>query len=583
MKRIPYIIAVLLFCITMGSLVSAQSNEINNLDINGADIRDIFRSLGEMGNYNVLLDKTVQGAVVFKITNPMSIKQAIEMLAQTYGYGFRWIANGNTVIVGDVKTFEGFENRVTRVYKLNYGSVEQVSDALKVIIAKERIGLDVRANQITVHANMLEHENIEEVIKQLDREVPQVNIEARVEEIYNNHARDLGFNPSLDGYYHKGITSSGNSTITTVLSSEFDLIGQLMFMESENKAKLIANPNITTADNQEGRIQIGERIPFITKEYKDNEIIYKITYIDIGTILTITPRVNSDDVVTVTIKAEVSSQNGSVQFGENTVPKIDIREARAVVRLKQGETFVLSGLRQTEESELTTGLPYLSKIPILGWLFKSKKKEAPNNKHRELCIFITPKIIRTDKIVETKKIEPTKENDVKEEPVKPVETVKTTEQAPPPPAEPIQVVIDDEQTKPAVQRETSNENTTTPEVERTTAPADNTLEAKYTVKKGETVFAIARKFGVDAKTVLTRNNLSKESVVSSGQTLIIPIPADHLYELKAKETLWRLAKRYGTTVELLMEINSITDVSQVKVGTMIVLPTSVSKIVNPQF
>lgn len=607
MKRSRWVLAIaILFIIVCGSMSFAQEN-VSKMDIIDADIRDVMRSLGEIGHFNVLMDKTVKGSVTFKLTNDISVKQAIELIAQTYGYSYRWLNNETTVLIGDTKTFQGFENRYTVVYKLNYGSVDQVAEALNVVVPKERIGKDPRVNQITVNGSILEHENIQEIIKKLDREVPQVNIEARVEEMTVGFLQKLGFNTEFRG---SSLSADGDTnpmgSINTIKGVDIDVFSFLEALERDSEARLLANPNISTTDNQEGRIFIGDKFPIVTRDITEDGIVYKIEYIEVGTHLTIVPRINSDDVVTVSIKAEVSYITEWKKAGENDVPVISTREARSVVRLKNGSTFVLSGLKYHQSTKTDTRVPYIGKIPVIGWLFR--KKTVDPKRDTEVNIFITPRIIRTNPVEKEAPKETVIETPKKEEAtVTKTETVETqvatvdetkptttqtvteAEQAPPLPEEPLQVIIEDEPVRteaaataePAV--ETAPAVPESPAVERSESATSAPREFSYTVKKGETVFAIARKFGVDAKSVLIRNNLSKESVVSAGQTLVIPIPADHIYELKPKETLWRLAKRYGTTVELLMEINGITDVSQVKAGTMIILPTSVSKIVNSQF
>jgi type II secretory pathway component GspD/PulD (secretin) len=182
MKRVYLFLILAIVSLISCVLIQAQG-EVHNLDVVDSDIRDVFRSLGELGGYNVLLDRKVQGNISFKITNPLVVKDIIELLAQTYGYTFRWTSNDSTVIIGDKETFKGFDNRFTKVYRLNYANVDQAADALKVIVPSEQIGKDARANQLTIRGSILEHENIQEIIKIIDREVPQVNIEARIEEL----------------------------------------------------------------------------------------------------------------------------------------------------------------------------------------------------------------------------------------------------------------------------------------------------------------------------------------------------------------------------------------------------------------
>lgn len=122
-------------------------------------------------------------------------------------------------------------------------------------------------------------------------------------------------------------------------------------LEEEGMARLLANPNVSTTDNQQGTIFIGDKYPVVTKNTGDDGVTYEIDYIDVGTRLTFTPRINNDKVVTVEVKAEVSTITAWRTAGDNDVPLIRTREAHAVVRLNDGETFVLSGLKSKNFTE----------------------------------------------------------------------------------------------------------------------------------------------------------------------------------------------------------------------------------------
>ncbi|HEX7714355.1 MAG TPA: LysM domain-containing protein, partial [Bacillota bacterium] len=112
---------------------------------------------------------------------------------------------------------------------------------------------------------------------------------------------------------------------------------------------------------------------------------------------------------------------------------------------------------------------------------------------------------------------------------------------------------------------------------------DKVFELRYSVRKGDTLTAIARRYGVNLATIVTRNKLGNSGKIKPQAELVIPIPGERIYILGAGETLWRVAKRYGTTVELLQDLNQITDIRKIRAGQPIVLPVTVREIKNPQF
>lgn len=533
---------------------------LSDFDVFDAEIKDVFRSLAEIGDINVLFDPTVKGNVTIKLKHGMKIKEAIELLAQTYGYSYRWITKSRTVLIGDEKNFASFETKEVRIYRLNYAKPEEVAKSLEMIVGKDRVGIDNRTNQISVRASLLEHQNILDLVKRLDREMPQINIDARLQEFTSSEMTNLGIQWS---------TAYSRTDYLPDVVKDFDPYFTLTPHVNElfAKGKLIANPNISTTDSQEGKILIGEKVPIVTREVKNGEVTYNIEYIEVGTILKIIPRINEDDIVTVTVKAEVSNITEWKPMGNgDLVPVVTTREASSVIRLREGQTFALSGLKQSSSNKSHEGLPKLSRIPIIGYLFSGKFDE---NKDKELVIFITPKIVYSDKYL--------KEKQKAEEAAKQVDVAPVTET-------PAVTTVEDNTTytEPAVTQEDdfgSQDLLGTNEPEEQNSP----YTVQYTVKSGDTVNSIALKYGISADSIQEANGLNSNAKLSSGQVLTIVVPEEHLYRVKPKDTLWRLSKRYGTTVNALLEINNMSQNTVLEVDQILVLPVAVNAIADSSY
>ncbi len=607
---------------------------LSDFDVFDADIRDVMRSLAELGDVNVLMDPAVKGPVTIRLKHGMTVKEAIELVSQTNGYSYRWIPNSRTAIIGNEKSFQNFEISQTKIYQLSYAKCEQVANALLVIIPKEKIGMDSRTNQLTIKASILELQNIDELITRLDRQMPQINIEARIEEITKSASTDLGL----------VYTYSENYTDNWLLNFQTTTTARLHALEEKNLARLIANPNISTTDSQEGRVFIGKKYPIITTTTNNNSTETTITYVEFGTSLSVTPRINENGVVTVTVKAFVSTDTEWRTTTAGSVPVISTREASSVVRLRDGETFVLSGLNMKKSSITEANVPGLSKIPLLGRIF-GNKVDKPND-DTEVCIFITPRIIggssqgtnsvvgqgKSQDISKSQNVSLTLETTPATNDKDKTTTVVTTNQADNTTApvgsdtqatqNPIPVVINGpakdenkdtkvEEPKSATDTAAMNSqdltkiqaNTPTELIETKkddalpVLPNENQpkiggtnlveqkipivgLKVTIKVQAGESLTGIAKQYGVTVESIVDENKLSKNSTLKAKQNLIVPIPKDHLYEVKPKETLWRIAKRYGTTVELLKKINNITDISKIGSGSIIVIPTNVDNIAD---
>ena len=137
--------------------------------------------------------------------------------------------------------------------------------------------------------------------------MPQINIEARIEEVSRKASKDLGVT-----WGWTQAQSSLNFKMTTTAT--------LVALEEKNMARLIANPNISTTDSQEGKIFLGDKLPIVTSSQTDKGVTYSVSYIEVGTTLTVTPRINENDTVTVIIKAGVSDISSWKKSGDYRYP-----------------------------------------------------------------------------------------------------------------------------------------------------------------------------------------------------------------------------------------------------------------------
>ncbi|MFH2051635.1 MAG: type II and III secretion system protein, partial [bacterium] len=164
-----------------------------------------------------------------------------------------------------------------------------------------------------------------------------------------------------------------------------DLMVKIQALENDNKAHLISNPVITTTDNREASILVGQKIPLIVADQAGNAITQLTT---IGILLKVTPHINSENRITLDVHNEVSdlSSQATVQGGVI----INTSESDTRVLVQNGETAIIAGLIRKVESRLDSGIPVLQDLPVLGALFRHSSKVQNN---RELVIFVTPRIV----------------------------------------------------------------------------------------------------------------------------------------------------------------------------------------------
>jgi type II secretory pathway component GspD/PulD (secretin) len=191
--------------------------------------------------------------------------------------------------------------------------------------------------------------------------------------------------------------STGRVTSAVFSADEFQLI--LSALKIENQTKLVSNPTIVTLNNTEAQINIGEEYPIPSYTYNAERGTFEVSgfeYRPIGIILKVTPQVNAQGFIKLTIEPEVSSRNGTTSFGGAggaEIPIIATRKSKTQVSLKDGFTMGIGGLMRNTTTSGNTRVPVLGSIPGLGRLFRSDTKD---NESLNLLIFITARTVSAD-------------------------------------------------------------------------------------------------------------------------------------------------------------------------------------------
>ncbi|MFQ3573084.1 MAG: secretin N-terminal domain-containing protein [Thermodesulfovibrionales bacterium] len=288
------------------------------------------------------------------------------------------------------------------------GQVSLVSDIT-------RIFADETTNALIILATPEDYANIIETIKKLDIIPRQVIIETLIAEITLSDELRFGLEWSLktdvkitnikpfkrdvnlggDVSYNTSALDPTKLTGFTFLAKDASGIVRAMLqtLASESKLNVIASPHILAADNREARIQIGDQVPVVTSETNvtgTTNIQRTIQYKDTGTILRVRPQINQGGLVSLEINQEVSDYTLKTMYGSE-YPVIYKRETSTNVVVQDGETVIIGGLIKDKTDRTQEGLPLLSKIPILGYLFGYT---ANTNTRTELVILLTPRVVK---------------------------------------------------------------------------------------------------------------------------------------------------------------------------------------------
>ena len=386
----------------------ALSNQPMTIDVQGADIKTVLRSISEFSGVNIVAGPEVEGPVVIHLKN-VPWKEALDTILKSQGYDWRddygiiRVAPTDQLQEDEVKAVtverkkEEMQPLVSQVCKLNFLNADEVKQAMtKMVTGRGGVEAEKGTNSVIVTDVPSRVKRVVEMIKQMDVRLSQVEIVAKMVDVDHEATRELGVNWAALNL-NLGNKAIGDVTTGTRLAEPFgtvrvgtvqswgDLNMILEAMERDNKANIISNPRITTADNQEARIMVGKEIPLIVSDEAGNPIT---ELKKIGVILRCTPHVNSDGTITMDLHPELSdlSSQATVQGGVI----ITLQEADTRVVVRDGETAVIGGLISESDLLLRNGVPVLKDMPLLGPLFRFESK---TKKKRELIIFVTPKMV----------------------------------------------------------------------------------------------------------------------------------------------------------------------------------------------
>jgi len=545
----------------------AEAKGLPALHLGNADLRLVFRSLAKMGDFPLLLAPAVQGRVTLPFRPGLTARETVELLAEVHGYQCHWV-EGTALVGADPATFG--EPTLCH-YQWSFLDDEAAVATLAQVVPEERLMVEAGRKEISLVVTPLEDSNIREVLAATDRAPVSYLIEAQLVEFDLNQAQERGLNWALPG-------TSAHSPVRLTVLPPTGAAG------SGLDGRQLAGTRLRATSKQAGAAFLGDQYPVIIS--KPNAQIDLIEYQKLGMGIEVLPRALGDGKIGLELVLTVTGIGGWAETADGrSIPLIENNRILAQQTLAPGETAVLAGLTFTGKNSSA--------------LVLKPGREGPDRK-KTVCLFITPHMGEstqagtgsvsvvgaetTEAGSEVVHIEILSDEEPEVVTTKPPAAQVLTEvvglggtEIPagqlPAAAEqpPVQVVA---------QAESMWEPTV---VEKDQDLPPTALKVAYRVIKGDTVFSIARKYGVDPTAVLQENAMGSSDLLQAGQTIRIPIPADHLYQLQPKETLWRIAQRYGTTVELLVEINGITDVTTLRTDQIIILPVSVDQVVNDRY
>lgn len=265
---------------------------------------------------------------------------------------------------------------------------------------------DPRSNSLLIRASQADFELIQAAVKELDIRPLQVLIEVLIAEVRRNRGYDMGVdftlpkttvpgrsNTEVEGSASTGL-GLGDLVIRVMNLGRHDIEGILRAGASAGNVSIMSRPVVLAANNESARIMVGSQRPFVQvsrslptdSPTRDQIVQYK----DVGTELTVIPTISDDGYVMLSVTQEVNAATTETAFD---APIISSRAVQTQLLIKDGQTIILGGLTDRQRDNSRSGVPILSRIPIIGALFGRTSRRTTET---ELFVFLTPRVIRTD-------------------------------------------------------------------------------------------------------------------------------------------------------------------------------------------
>lgn len=426
---------------TLGDAQGRYSGSRITIDVKGAELTTFLRIIADHAKLNLVADQDVQGIYDFKFTET-PWDQVLDIIVKHAGLGME--INNGVIRVAKIEKLQKEEDDrkklteakalagdlVTITRPLSFAKAAEAKAIIEKMLTKRgALIVDDRTNVLIISDLEKNLPVIDDLIQQLDVQIQQVQIEARVVEAQGSYEKAFGvqwpttntgsakltvggkdaswgaFNSASwnsinsrptgstawAGAYgvNTGIANSAGDLWVSFLSNRLSVNVILQALEKDGKIKIVSNPKVVTQNNKKATILSGAKIPYPTTQSGGNAGAITVSFADANLQLDVTPQITNDGTIIMDLKIEKAEPDFSQAV--NGTPSILRKFIETQVLVKDGGTAVLGGIYTTSTNAQTVGVPVLHKIPILGFLFRSKTNKEINS---ELLIFITPRVIK---------------------------------------------------------------------------------------------------------------------------------------------------------------------------------------------
>jgi len=387
-----------------------NGKSIARLEVKNTDVQDVIRLIAKSSGYNVVIGDDVSGKVGTLSLQNVPWDQAFTLVLQTKKLGY--IRQGNVIRVATLSSLKGekeesianensrikVEQLRTVLIPISYAKAAELSSQAKNFLTERgSVDVDQRTNTIIVKDIDRAVNRIQKLFAALDTQPARVSVSAKIVEMNNSFTRNIGFKTFNFGSSFSGVDlnqkigfDTKGTTITTLSAPNFaNLEMDFRLGELENKVRTLANPSVTVVANQQATINQALSFFVINGDaVAGGQVIPGVRQITANLTMDVTPIVSGDGSIFMTVNIR-----NEIPTGQPPNLKIDSRSIQTQVLVENGDTAVIGGIFQNTVNSAKEGVPFLMRIPILGFFFSSSSVTDSKN---EVFVFLTAKILNPD-------------------------------------------------------------------------------------------------------------------------------------------------------------------------------------------
>jgi general secretion pathway protein D len=395
-----------------------------------AKTKEVFNVLSQLSGIHFIFDEELKEQNISLSLENATFSQAMELLLRMNDLGKK-VLNSKTIIIysNSKEKRKQYDDHLIQVFYLSNIEAKKAVNLLRTMLQLRKIYVHEELNALIIRDKPEVIKLAQQILEAADRGDSEVVLDLELIEVTHNNTLNIGpklsaysvsfglSNPGSGKIVADSLTSGSTTTSSAAASTTTGLASNLVSglsnlevfytlptatFEAQKKltdSEVLANPRIRVKNKEKAKVHIGSREPVITVTVNGDQTSENIQYVDVGVKLDVEPSIKLDNTVVTKLSLEVSNATRLTALKSGTTPlQISTTNASTVLILKDGEQTIIGGLLRDDESKSKSMIPFLSDIPLLGWLFTG---HSNTNTKREILLSITPHIVKNLNIPES--------------------------------------------------------------------------------------------------------------------------------------------------------------------------------------